>query len=726
MTQFYSRIDATLNGDVYNIPFSYMKESEISVYINDEPITAWEFLNESQIKINEMPSEIPADAIVSIRRTTDITKKVVDYTNQSMLKKENLNLSQNQLLNAIQEVYDNNIVFKLETNDNFDDYKDTVNSQISTISGAVDTANTNASNAVSTANEANTKAGNAVSTANTASSNASTAVNTANNASTAAGNAVNTANTASETATNAKNKVESFEANIASVIEAAGKINELEEAIGTATQAASTASTKAQLASDKADLASDKATLASNKATEATNAADAAAATLANAVTLTGTQEISGAKTFTANKTVMKDLEAEDITVKDSTITFNDTTAEQTITLKQSAADEINISGSDGTVDVDVTVKINNDIVITEAVLEATKVNLQNQINYLQTKAVGVFSEYLNFLRAGSTHTALKIGENVSLKFKLGTEECLYSNSADDEFEVIDKLDSGSSLQAGKDYCVYMKKLAASTTGFDFVVSLNGTYPTGYTADEVYKIGGFHTLCLGVTSSNAPALKTGSFWSTHPAIGYNTADIISNSVWCLTHRPISEPNGMVYVDRRGKWFDIYLQSGTFSGTASVFGGTTTDTRQPILHQYDLLCVFKEMMDDEDFMTAMEGSNQGTNIAGSADPVTTGGHYDTAGKRMISGYYLEDGCGALWQWLKEIGFNGNQNWTGYGTNADQRGQTYGMPYVLPAGGGWADGSLCGSWCRACNLSRSIVGADCGCRGVSRSLFIGKVA
>ena len=112
MTQYYSRIDATLNGDVYNIPFSYMKESEISVYINDEPITAWEFLNESQIKINEMPSEITADAIVSIRRTTDITKKVVDYTNQSMLSKESLNLSQDQLLNAVQEIYDNNITWK--------------------------------------------------------------------------------------------------------------------------------------------------------------------------------------------------------------------------------------------------------------------------------------------------------------------------------------------------------------------------------------------------------------------------------------------------------------------------------------------------------------------------------------------------------------------------------------------------------------------------------------
>ena len=725
MTTYFARKEYTYSsGDtIFSIPFSYIKKEHISVYINDEETENYTYLNNSQIQVSDT---LEAGDIVSIVRSTPITSKMVEFSDTSILNKDTQNLAQDQVFNAIQEIYDNNIEFKLETNDNFDDYKDTVNTQITTISNAVDTANTNASNAVSTANEANTKAGNAVSTANTASSNASTAVNTANNASTAAGNAVNTANSASETATNAKNKVESFEEDIASVIEAASKINELEEAITTATEAASTASTKAQLASDKADLASSKASDASTAATNAQNAANQAASTLASAVTLTGTQEISGAKTFTANKTVMKDLEAEDITVKDSTITFNDTTAEQTITLEQSAADEINISGSDGTVDVDVTVKINNDIVITEAVLEATKVNLQNQINYLQTKAVGVFSEYLNFLRAGSTHTALKIGENVSLKFKLGTEECLYSNSADDEFDVIDKLDSGSSLQAGKDYCVYMKKLAASATGFDFVVSLNGTYPTGYTADEVYKIGGFHTLCLGVTSSNAPALKTGSFWSTHPAIGYDTADIIPNSVWCLTHRPVSEPNGMVYVDRRGKWFDIYLQSGTFSGTASVFGGTTTDTRQPILHQYDLLCVFKEMMDDEDFMTAMEGSNQGTNIAGSADPVTTGGHTDTAGKRMISGYYIEDGCGALWQWLKEIGFNGNQNWTGYGTNADQRGQTYGMPYVLRAGGRWVDGSLCGSWCRFCFSPRSSVIADLGCRGVSRSLFIGKVA
>ena len=184
---------------------------------------------------------------------------------------------------------------------------------------------------------------------------------------------------------------------------------------------------------------------------------------------------------------------------------------------------------------------------------------------------------------------------------------------------------------------------------------------------------------------------------------------------------------MVYVDRRGKWFDIYLQSGTFSGTASVFQGTATDTRQPILHQFDLLCVFKEMMDDSDFMVAAEGSNQQTAIQGAADAVTTGGHYDTAGKRMCSGYFLEDCCGFLWQWLNEIAPVGGSGWNGYGTNADQRGQHYGsMPYVLLAGGHWNNSSSCGSWSRSGNSVRSSVDAGAGCRGVSRSLFIGKVA
>lgn len=586
---YFARTDVSYSGGdkFFTITFSYIKKEHIKVFINDEETENFTFNTESQIVVND---DLVVGDIVSIRRTTPIDERMVVFSDTSILNKDAQNLAQEQLFDAIQEVYDNNIQFNLDTLDLIGDNKSEIEAEFDAFTDDIN-------------------------------------------------------------------------ATIEQVTEAAEKLDALDAAVAEATA-------QAELATQKAEETAD----ALDEATTSMN------------------QKLANAQQAAEDATEQAELAADKVDEAEAVI------AAVTPVLTQEIADRI--------ADVN---------------------RLQNQINYLQLKATGVFSEYLNFLRAGSTHTALKIGENVSLKFKLGTEECLYSNSADDEFDVISKLDTGDSLTAGKDYFVYIKKLAASATGFDFVVSRNATYPTGYTADEVYKIGGFHTLCLAVTSANAPALKTGSFWSTHPAIGYATSDIIPNSVWCLTHRPISSPAGMVYVDRRGKWFDIYLQSGTFSGTASVFQGTTTDTRQPILHQFDLLCVFKEMMDDSDFMVAAEGSNQQTAIQGAADAVTTGGHYDTAGKRMCSGYFLEDCCGFLWQWLNEIAPVGGSGWNGYGTNADQRGQHYGsMPYVLLAGGSWDGSSSCGSWSRSGADVRSCVAAHFGCRGLSRSLFIGKVA
>lgn len=117
MTQFYSRIDTEYNGDVYSIPFSYLKQSEISVYIDNVLFTDWQFLNESQIQLTKIPSDITSTSIISIRRSTNISEKIVEYTNYTMLSKDALNLSQDQLLNAIQEMYDNNITFQLDVDE---------------------------------------------------------------------------------------------------------------------------------------------------------------------------------------------------------------------------------------------------------------------------------------------------------------------------------------------------------------------------------------------------------------------------------------------------------------------------------------------------------------------------------------------------------------------------------------------------------------------------------
>ena len=273
------------------------------------------------------------------------------------------------------------------------------------------------------------------------------------------------------------------------------------------------------------------------------------------------------------------------------------------------------------------------------------------------------------------------------------------------------------SVAVGTDYYIYL--VAGSGSTVNVVASTNSTYPTGYSADNSRKIGGLHTLCVSVTSANAPALVDTNIWSTHPAIGYNAGDIIPNSVWCLTHRPLSEPNGMVYVDKIDMWVDIYLQSGTNLTAGSVYGATMTNSRTQQQHQWDMELQNKKLATDNDFTVFAEGSNQKTAVYGSAqpNPFNAGGHKDTASKRMISGYFVEECCGLIWQWLDECSANGGSNFSTY-DGEGTRGQTYGSSYCLLAGGGWGSSSSCGSRCRRGDRVRSLVGAGGGARGVSR--------
>jgi len=97
---------------------------------------------------------------------------------------------------------------------------------------------------------------------------------------------------------------------------------------------------------------------------------------------------------------------------------------------------------------------------------------------------------------------------------------------------------------------------------------------------------------------------------------------------------------------------------------SANGGTIPDARDWNDFVDDGGAVGKRMLNDPEFQLAAEGSNQKTNIAGSADPVTTGGHSDTASRRMISNIGLEDCCGALSQWLSDQSYR----WDSDGTMA----------------------------------------------------------
>lgn len=250
-----------------------------------------------------------------------------------------------------------------------------------------------------------------------------------------------------------------------------------------------------------------------------------------------------------------------------------------------------------------------------------------------------------------------------------------FSTYEDIELDVADLLDTGT-IQAGKDYCVYL------TTDQQFVVSLNSTFPSGtlsdgstaFSAENTRKIGGFHTLCVAAGEISG-----------HPLSGFSAGDILPASVWCLNHRPYCEPAGMVYCSALDFWVDIYLQSGTGEATASVFGGTITHTRYQPNHTEDMFNVRKKLLSDEEFSAAAAGSNKKTAFPGGTPPETSGGHVDSAGRRMISDIGCEDCCGMIWHSLRDLGTWGLGESNTWKTLSGNAGDYYGEVNILLAGG-----------------------------------------
>jgi hypothetical protein len=269
---------------------------------------------------------------------------------------------------------------------------------------------------------------------------------------------------------------------------------------------------------------------------------------------------------------------------------------------------------------------------------------------------------------------------------------------------------STASNRAGVDFYIYACE-PASGSAPDIVLSANSTVPSGYTADTSRKIGGFHCLCVSVGTISG-----------HDLTGYLQGDILPASVWDLLHRPKNkQPEGMVYSDKANIWVDIYLQSGTGASTASAYGGTVTVSREWLNHIDDFAEVGKRLLHDHEFQIIAAGSNEETNINGSANPGTTGGHIDTASRRMISNIGCEDCCGAYWQWLLTPSARlDNGTAGGWIDLPDSKGSfyTYGTNGYgntqLRAGGYWGNGSNCGSRSRIAGSYRWNVGSDNGGR------------
>ena len=280
--------------------------------------------------------------------------------------------------------------------------------------------------------------------------------------------------------------------------------------------------------------------------------------------------------------------------------------------------------------------------------------------------------------------------------------------------------------RAGKDFYVYLVQTSDGT--LKFLLSANATVPTGYTADNSRKIGGFHCLCVNVGSISG-----------HTLTGLTAGEVLPLSIWDLQHRPISEPEGMVWVEGIGKWVDIYLNSWdtTNSKLVSKYKGTIADgSSDPKWHgekfpeYYGLIGKHLPMRDD--FIVFAKGSNEKTIIDGGTDPVTAGGHSDTASRRMVSNYGIEDCCGALTQWTSDIeaidsfltSSYSASNWSEasiYNSSVDPQkyGSAYGNLRRIRVGGNWTTDASWGSRSMDWHDFPIYAASSFGARGVSKS-------
>lgn len=285
-------------------------------------------------------------------------------------------------------------------------------------------------------------------------------------------------------------------------------------------------------------------------------------------------------------------------------------------------------------------------------------------------------------------------------------------------------LAGGASARAGKDIYIYACWPSNVESGIPvFVASMNSTTPTGYNATNSRKIGGVHCLCADVGTIAG-----------HPLSGYVAGDVLPASLWDLRHRPVSAPEGMVYIEPLDLWADIYLNSWDGEKIVSEYGAVIADGASSRSYHWwrwaeEFNLLKKRLPHRWEFRELADGSPETVIITGSADPNTTGGHTATNSQRIISKYGCEDCTGVLWQWGSDLTTHGTTNgWAGSSYNSsivptetNRGGEYYATTYAALFGGDWNDGSYCGSRSVAWNDSVVALDGDGSARGVAPGLI-----
>jgi hypothetical protein len=285
---------------------------------------------------------------------------------------------------------------------------------------------------------------------------------------------------------------------------------------------------------------------------------------------------------------------------------------------------------------------------------------------------------------------------------------------------------SFSAVALGDDIYVYGCQQA---TGYvKLICSKNATAPTGYTAANSRKIGGFH---VGRTRPIAQR-----FVAAYAPL----AGIVPGSVWDLGHRPKCSPEGMNEF-QPGLWGSIYLLSVISGAWPNVVFGSrynvspvrsTGGYNELDLHRGIHASGMREPSFEEWLMMA-DGAPQGldaTNDTAWSATSNTGPCNTGALQKSVSCANFVDCVGNLWEHLNyhfDIG-NGTNAYAWDATvvntgqdSAQARGQVLHVAWrSAVAGGSWGEGVHAGA--RTLDTLESPWGANgnIGARGVSDSL------
>lgn len=249
--------------------------------------------------------------------------------------------------------------------------------------------------------------------------------------------------------------------------------------------------------------------------------------------------------------------------------------------------------------------------------------------------------------------------------------------------------------RAGKDLYVYAcQPTDTSSREPAFVVSMNSTVPSGYTADNSRKIGGFHCLCVDVGTG----ITNYYDGTSHKLNGYVAGDILPASVWDLKFRSTSANEGMVWISTANIWMDIYLASWDGEKLVSVYNGTIADGESdPSINGEEMREYFgmvgKRPFNWHEYTNAARSANQFSYIT--KDPGTTGGHSDNNGRRMITDDGVEDIVGVSYQW--------SDDQCAYGLETDVNGNNYYPAGEYVYGGCWSAASGSDYLARCCSRS-----------------------